>query len=57
MNENQVSRTALLMAYVRGYHAMHSSLKIFEDKLAQYLLKEEERAIFVQQFTPPIHVQ
>jgi methyltransferase (TIGR00027 family) len=56
MKENQVSRTALLMAYVRGYHAMHGSLKIFEDNLSQYLLKEEERAIFEQQFTPPIQL-
>ena len=54
MKENQVSRTALLLAYVRGYHAMHGAPKIFEDFLSHHLLKEEERAIFDQQFTPPV---
>jgi len=54
MKENQVSHTALLLAYIRGYQAKHGSLKIFEDHLAYHLLKDEERAIFEQQFTPPI---
>lgn len=52
MKENQVSRTALFMAYVRGYHAMHDTPKIFDDFLAYRLLKEEERAFIDQQFTP-----
>ncbi|KJS16077.1 MAG: methyltransferase [Peptococcaceae bacterium BRH_c4b] len=56
MKENQVSRTALLMAYVRGYHYMHGTLKIFEDNLAHHLLKEEERVLFDQQFTPPVQL-
>ncbi|HBV96485.1 MAG: methyltransferase [Peptococcaceae bacterium BICA1-7] len=56
MKENQVSRTALLMAYVRGYHATQGTLKIFEDNLARQLLNEEERAIFEEQFTPPIQL-
>lgn len=56
MKENQVSRTALLMAYVRGYHAKHGTLKIFEDNLAYHLLKDEEHKIFEQQFTPPIQL-
>jgi len=56
MKENQVSRTALLMAYVRGYHATRGTLKIFEDNLAQQLLTEEERAIFEEQFTPPLQL-
>ncbi|SFG93706.1 methyltransferase, TIGR00027 family [Desulfotomaculum arcticum] len=54
MKENQGSYTALLMAYVRGYHAMHGTPKIFEDNLAYRLLKEEERAAFDRQFTPPV---
>lgn len=56
MKENQVSHTALLMAYVRGYHARRGTLKIFEDKLAYHLLKDEERAIFDRQFTPPVQL-
>ncbi|MFZ5644718.1 MAG: class I SAM-dependent methyltransferase [Bacillota bacterium] len=56
MKENQVSRTALLMAYVRGYHATHGDLKIFEDNLAYQLLKDDERAIFDEQFTPPVEL-
>lgn len=54
MNENQVSHTALLMAYVRGYHAMHGVPKIFDDYLAYSFLKKEERALFDQQLTPPV---
>ncbi|MHB1043387.1 MAG: class I SAM-dependent methyltransferase [Eubacteriales bacterium] len=56
MKENQVSRTALLMAYVRCYHAMHVAPKIFEDQLACQLLTEEERALFDRQFTPPVEL-
>ena len=33
---------------------MHGAPKIFEDFLSHRLLKEEERAIFDQQFTPPV---
>ncbi len=56
MKENQVSYTALLQAYVRGYHAMHGAPKIFEDFLAHRLLREEERLLFEQQFTPPVQL-
>ncbi|AGK99818.1 class I SAM-dependent methyltransferase [Desulfoscipio gibsoniae] len=54
MKEQQVSRTALLMAYVRGYHTMHGVPKIFNDYLAYSLLKEEDRAFFDQQLSPPV---
>ncbi len=56
MKENQVSRTALLQAFVRGYHAMHGTPKIFEDYLSHRLLKEEERELFKQLFTPPVQL-
>lgn len=56
MKENQVSHTALLMAYVRGYHAIQGTLKIFEDNLANQLLTDEERAVFEEQFTPPLQL-
>lgn len=41
MEENQVSRTVLLTAYCRGYHAEHHTPKIFHDFLAFHLLSEE----------------
>ena len=48
VKENQVSRTAVITAYIRAYHAMQDSPKIFNDSLAYYLLTEEERA-FIEQ--------
>lgn len=41
MKDNQFSRSALLMAYVRGYHALHDLPKIFDDFLACHLVPEE----------------
>lgn len=54
MKENQVSRTALLMAFVRAYHVAHCAPIIFEDCLAHRLLKDGEREIIEQQFTVPV---
>jgi methyltransferase (TIGR00027 family) len=51
MEKNKVSRTALLMAYCRGYHAVHDDSKIFDDFLAYRLLPEEDRVSFHQEFT------
>lgn len=48
MEEKQVSRTALLSAYIRGYHSEHVNPKIFNDSLANKLLKVEERNSFDQ---------
>jgi methyltransferase (TIGR00027 family) len=42
MEKNEVSRTALMTAYFRGYHALHVSPKIFNDFLANQILKEDE---------------
>ncbi len=42
MEENQVSRTALGTALMRGYHALHDNPRIFDDPLACSLLTEEE---------------
>lgn len=42
MEENRTSRTALITAYTRGYHAANDSPKIFEDFLAHDLLSGEE---------------
>jgi len=48
MEKDQVSRTAMWTAYIRGYHAMHDSPKIFDDFLGYRLLTEDERA-FIEQ--------
>lgn len=50
MEENQLSITALMAAFQRGYHAKHDSPKIFNDFLAFDLLSQKERTAFVQQF-------
>jgi methyltransferase (TIGR00027 family) len=46
MKENQVSRTALMAAYIRSYHSIHDSPKIFDDFLAYQLLTAEEHKSF-----------
>lgn len=51
MEETHVSRTALMAAYQRGYHAEHDDPKIFDDFLAFQLLSQEERVLFEQQYT------
>lgn len=43
MKENQASFTAMMVAYMRAYHAMHDAPKIFDDFLAYYLIPEDKR--------------
>ncbi len=50
MEENEFSRTSLMTAYCRGYHALHDAPKIFDDFLAYSILTLEERAGFEQYF-------
>ncbi len=40
MKEAQVSMTAIILAYMRGYHAMHDDSKIFDDSLAYRLIPQ-----------------
>jgi methyltransferase (TIGR00027 family) len=54
VRENEASRTALLMSYLRGYHAAHDAPTIFDDSLAHPLLPEAQRASFDEQFTPSL---
>jgi len=56
MEDKQVSSTALVMAYFRGYHAVHDSPKIFDDFLAYRLLTVEERKAYDQQFASFIKI-
>jgi methyltransferase (TIGR00027 family) len=41
MEANQFSRTALVTAYIRAYHAAHDELKVFDDFLAHRLITVE----------------
>jgi methyltransferase (TIGR00027 family) len=53
MEGKAVSRTALLMSYLRGYHSIHDSPRIFDDHLAYALLPERDRVAFDEQLTLP----
>jgi methyltransferase (TIGR00027 family) len=48
MKENQVSFTAMMVAYMRAYHAMNNVDKIFDDFLAYHLIPEEKRTLIEQ---------
>jgi methyltransferase (TIGR00027 family) len=52
MKENQASFTALMVAYMRAYHSMHETPKIFDDFLAYDLIPEEKRSLIEQYLTP-----
>lgn len=51
MEQNQVSMTAIMTAYIRYFHAQFDTPKIFDDFLAYHLLPEERRAIIEQALT------
>lgn len=55
MEENQASRTALGNAYMRAYHAMHDSPKIFDDFLAYHLIPDDIRLIIEQYMVGAVH--
>jgi O-methyltransferase involved in polyketide biosynthesis len=48
MEKNQLSRTALITAFSRGYHSINDNSKIFDD-LALQLLTEDECSFIVNQ--------
>jgi methyltransferase (TIGR00027 family) len=48
MKDNQVSFTSLLVAYMRAYHTMHDTQKIFDDFLAYDLIPKEKRELIEQ---------
>ena len=48
MKENQASFTAMVTAYIRAYHSMHATNKIFDDFLAHSLIPEEIRTLIEQ---------
>ena len=52
MKDNQASFTALMVAYMRAYHSMHETPKIFDDFLAYDLIPEGKRVLIEQYLTP-----
>ena len=48
MKKNQPSLTSMFTAYMRAYHSMHSTNKIFDDFLAYSLIPDEKR-VFIEQ--------
>jgi methyltransferase (TIGR00027 family) len=56
MKENQVSLTAIMTAYLRAYHAMNDTPKIFDDFLAYRLIPEERRALIEQGFSRALQI-
>jgi O-methyltransferase involved in polyketide biosynthesis len=50
VKENQASLTSMITAYMRGYHSMHATNKIFDDFLAYSLVPEEKRALIEQHY-------
>lgn len=51
MKENQASLSAMTTAYIRAYHAMHDTPKIFDDFLAYRLIPQEVRELIEQGLT------
>ena len=48
MKDNQASFTAMRVAYMRAYHAIHATYKIFDDFLAHDLIPDEKRVLIKQ---------
>jgi len=49
MEKNQLSRTALITAFSRGYHSINDNSEIFDDFLPLQLLTEDECSFIVNQ--------
>jgi methyltransferase (TIGR00027 family) len=50
MKENEASFTAMMTAYMRAYHSMHDTPKIFDDFLANRLIPAEKQTLIEQYF-------
>lgn len=50
MEENQISLTAIMAAYLRAYHSMYDDPKIFDDFLAYEMIPEENRKLIEEGF-------
>ncbi len=57
MKENQASFSAMMTAYIRAYHSMHDTPKIFDDFLAYRLIPPEVSALIEQGFKKNEHFE
>jgi len=48
LNENQVSLTSIMTAYIRAYHSTNDTPKIFDDFLANDMIPQERRTLIEQ---------
>src|SRR5258708_28763223 len=48
MQSERPSTSALISAFVRGYHSTHADNKIFDDYLALQFFTDQERTLFSQ---------
>lgn len=51
MREREASETAMMTAYMRAFHSMYESPKIFDDFLAYDMIPEEKRPLIQQYVT------
>lgn len=56
MEENRISRTALGTAFVRAYHVLNDTPKIFDDNLAYHMLTGPERRAIEQSWARSIQL-
>jgi methyltransferase (TIGR00027 family) len=52
MRDDEVSNSALMLAYFRGYHSANDDPKIFDDFLATRLFTEKEHTLLAKRFAP-----
>lgn len=45
MNENKASLTSMVTAYIRAYHSLHATDKVFDDFLAYNLVPEKVQTL------------
>jgi O-methyltransferase involved in polyketide biosynthesis len=50
VKEDQASFTAMTVAYVRAYHSIHATQKIFDDFLAYELIPKENSRLNIKLF-------
>ena len=56
MEKTQISLTAIMTAYLRGYHSKYDTPKIFDDFLACALIPEERRKLIEEGFTSSFRI-
>ena len=53
--ENQISITSIMTAYMRAFHAVHGSPRVFNDFLAYDFIPEENRKMIEDGFASALH--